>query len=528
MAVKQTFTSDTAQLEKAMAKIERMNTRLIEQNRKLAAGSRQASHKARSGFGGWIKGLAGVAAGYLSVRMAIQAVIRTIEDKEQRQREARDYSITVAEAQAMAIRNLGNVSGEAVDDFTRRMEKLAKETKPAGGLATIYQAASTGLSSSGADVDLTERAVRAAAKISPESAEGIDRLTQALLHLNKATGTRDAEKNLGFLLSIGQQAAVTDPAKIAQHLVPGVIGTSKYGGTATESGAILAAITQYMGDREGRKSATAGRNLAKQLAEFLPEETTYKYEKDRRGRARKVVDVEGTGLKSTMDRIKYLQEHPQARTQFLSGASFSSHADAPVKMLLGEMGLGQADPLEKILGAMPSPDEYSAQFRQQAANLARPSEQTVAAGQRGIDTTVEELQRSIGGMRDQLAGLYSDENMVKVLRASGAGWWSTFGSERMHEMKNLQGKGAGEYQMQVDLRRARLQAQGTPESIQQAQILKEHLADVARQENELKNAIREQTEQVTELLRDANRTAKRPQPAAVGANIHQHEETGAF
>jgi len=519
VAVKQTFTSDTTQLEKAMSKLERMNTRLIEQNRKLAAGSQGASRKARSGFGGWIKGLAGVAAGYLSVQTAIRAVIQEIKDKEQLENRSKNFAISVAEAQSDAIGNLGYVSGKAIDDFTARMKKLAKETKVKGGLATIYQSASTGLSSSGADVDLTEQAIRAAAKISPQNPEAIDRLTLAAIHLSKATGTLDAEKNLGFLIGVQSQSAVTEHEKIARNVLPGVMGVAKYGGSANEAGAIVATMTQYMVDVEGRKSATASRNLAEQLAAFLPEKTTYKYEKDRRGRARKVVDVEGTGLTSTMERIKHLQKNAEARTQFLGGASFGSQAMAPVKMLLGEMELGKAKPLEKYLAGIPKPEEYTAYFQQTAANMQRPFEQKIGKSERIVETTGEELMLTPSGRKRAADAIYSVENLDTTLQKAGVGGWArTYRAGQLRYARNIEGKSPqAAYEHAVKGTQIPGQRGGEFES-----------ANLKGLDKESKEILLKQLDLLEKMSKTILHGSPKAAQAAIDANLHQHGETGAL
>jgi len=50
MAIEQKFTTDTAELDKAYAKLAQQNTKLIEQNKRLGRQSRQASEEARSGM----------------------------------------------------------------------------------------------------------------------------------------------------------------------------------------------------------------------------------------------------------------------------------------------------------------------------------------------------------------------------------------------------------------------------------------------------------------------------------------------
>lgn len=367
---------------------------------------------------GMVGNLAKVALGYVGISQAISLVTRAIADKQEMENRSRDVTITVADAQIKALRNLGVVSDEEREDFVTRMRTLNAETQPAGGLPTIFAAASSGLSSSFGNVDATEAAIRASARIAPESAEEIEGITKALLHLGKATGTMDAEKNLGFMLGVSGQAAVTSPKLVAQNLVPAIIGVTGKGGTAQEAGAIVAAMTQGLADAVGAMSGTAAISIASQLKAFLPEEDLFKFSAD----GQRELDVAATGLASTLERIRFLQETPLAREEFLSKASFEQKAGTPIEQMLTGGEAPTALALESALKNIPKAADSAAIARDMIRGVNMPFEQGVAAGQRAMDSIVGQLEGTEIGQARASAGVFSAEQLDKVLSAAGMGY----------------------------------------------------------------------------------------------------------
>ena len=358
-----------------------------------------------------------MALGYIGISQAIRLVTSAIADKQEMEQRSLDFTLSVADAQIQALRNLGAVSDEERGDFLSRMRTLSAETEPAGGLTTILLAASSGLSSSFGNVDATEDAIRAAVGIAPESAAEIEGLTKALLNLGKATGTLDAEENLGFLLGVSGQSAVTSPKLVAQNLVPAIIGVTGKGGTAQEAGAIVAALTQGMADDLGAISGTAAISLAGQLRDFLPEEDSFKFNKGVRE-----LDVEGTGLAGALERIRFLQENPLAREEFLSKASFEQKAGTPIEQLLAGGDTTTAQALESALQNIPKAEDSAAIARDMIRGVNMPFEQRVAGGVRAQESTVEALEGTESGKRRAAEGLFSREALLEQLAAANMGF----------------------------------------------------------------------------------------------------------
>ncbi len=367
--------------------------------RQSTVNMREAGSAGKSAFGSNAVGqLRNMVAGYLGVSAAIRMVTASIADKQEVEKRSRDFTITAADAQIKALRNLGPVSDKERADFIKQIQKLSAETKPAGGLATIYSAASTGLSSSGGNVKATMAAVRAAARIAPESPEEITAISGALLHVGKATSTQDAMKNLGFLLGVGKSAAVTSTEKIATNLSPAIIGVTGFGGTAREGASVVSALTQGMADKEGRQSGTAAISLGKQLREALP------------------------ALGSTLERIRHMQGNPLAREEFLGGASFESKALIPIEQMLAGGQAPTAQFLEQALKAIPRAVDAAPIAKSMIRGVNQPFAQRVAGGQRALETGLEELDQSAAGRARAKAGDYSAENLDKLLAKTDMGW----------------------------------------------------------------------------------------------------------
>jgi hypothetical protein len=353
----------------------------------------------------WAGSLAGVAAGYLSIQTAIRGVVAALRDQEELRKRSRERTESISEAQAAALRNLGAVPEAQRAEFISRMEQLAQQTRVTGGVKTIYQAASMGLSASGGDVEATTRAIRTAAQIAPESAEELQAIAEALLHLGKATGTSNARENLGFLLGLGQQAAVTSMEKISRNLTPGVIGVRGYGGTAQEAGAILAALTQSMADPEGRKAATAAVNLAKQLDEYFRQHEMVTQATD-----------------STIEQIRFLQQHEAARLAFLEKATFETKAQVPVEQMLGvaERGEEARRRLEQALPKMVSGTAAERITDQMIKGLRQPLAQKVAETTRRREVAREALETgTTAGRMRAVTGAFNWEQLSEDLKAAG-------------------------------------------------------------------------------------------------------------
>jgi len=228
-----------------------------------------------------------------------------------------------------------------------------------------------------------------------------------LLHLSKATKTSDAKANLGFLLGLGQQAAVTSMEKISTNLTPGVIGVTGYGGTAQEAGAIVAGLTQGMADPEGRKAATASINLAKQLDAYFQENNLVTEQTD-----------------STIEQIRYMQQDATARAKFLGKASFETKAQVPVEQLLGVAERGDATRrfVDLALPKMVAGAQAAAIADDMIDGIRQPLEQRIAESTRKREAGRETLEAgTVGGKTAAVQAAYDWPKLSEDLKSAGVG-----------------------------------------------------------------------------------------------------------
>jgi len=407
-----------------------------------------ASERGGRGTAGWISRLAGVAAGYLSIQAAIQAVTREMESQDELRRQSRELAKELGDVQRETLVMLGPVPQKEREDFVKRMEALASELKPEGGLRTIYATMATALSAGGGKVPEAVAATREAARIAPQSAEAMTMISQALLHLGKATGTQDARENMGFLLGVAQQAAVTNMRDIAQYMSRGIIGVANIGGTAQEAGAIVAAITQAAPDPHGRIASTAAIGFAQQLDQYFAakrEELEAVAKRERGERLtrleREAVDkmlaaesaggylrVEAAKM-SPLQMIEYMRAHPEIRAEFMAGFSTEKITTAPIEQILGVTGRGDVGYryLQQALPMMVKGEEAAKLYEQMLRGIDSIFDQGVSKIVRHQEETRDVLRAlTPGGRQRVLEAPFTREELMKDLAAAGVGQWRRF------------------------------------------------------------------------------------------------------
>ncbi len=272
-----------------------------------------------------IAGGAGLAAAWRVVTAEINASI------EARNRAAQE-SMSVADAQAAALRNLGAETPEERDKFLGDIKTMSGET----GVEEkkLFLLASDALSARGnLPIEQAMSAIRLGAQTAPDDVTGAGRaITGAALDISKISGAT-AEQATGFMMKTGQMARVTDTGKLAQTLPAALTAGAAHESDLATSGALYAALTGGMGNFTGQKSSTAMINFLTKLDEFLPDEA------------------------STSARISKLQQDPSLQRKFLEDSGgFEAAAQAPIEQIISGQG-PTADAYRDFAGRMPSLDE---------------------------------------------------------------------------------------------------------------------------------------------------------------------------
>jgi len=438
-------------IRETMTAQERYNAKLKDLDRLLAAGAigqreharatrqardemERAEDSGRRAFGPqaltWVRNIAGALGLVGGVAGAVAVVRREYEALIETQRRAKDTSMTAADAQVKMLRNLGATTDKERDAFLKQISEISAVTGIKG--AGLYTGASTAVSARGSlSMDTALSAIRESARLVPENAEEGAQVAGAALDIAKVSGVGDARANMAMLMAIAKTARVTDIGQIARNVAPGVIGIAARGDQEREAGALWSAITQASGEQRGEMATTGAIQLANQLAEFLPEKATYNWEaqeggvwdpatgtfKDTKAQKR-VLDRAATGLRSTLERIRYVQQHPEALEQVWGQASFEQKMKAPIYQVLSGQGQGAAA-YDEFLKTIPRVEQATAIYEQKlAVQRGTPLQQT-AALQRGIEAVAQRVQvANQPGARRAVVR----EQMENLLRDAGMGW----------------------------------------------------------------------------------------------------------
>ncbi len=331
---------------------------------------------------------------------AICAVVRAEYDNLlQRQKTAADKQIDTAGAQRLAIMNLGT-------DKTYSADKLSQEIGGMSGLTGVsqkdlYAATASSLSARGnLSVKDSLDAVQTAATLIPDDPGGLSTLAGSLLDLQKKSGG-SSKQNAGMMIGGMQASRVVNMQSYAKNVIPAVFQLQDFGDTQQESMALMATLTQSMGDVEGSTAGTASIQLAKQLQQALPK------------------------MKSTTERIRYLQSEQGAglRKKLLGSGKTAGTLVGEAKAYTTYQGLlsGNADSTQRQLyetsfGAVPTADQGEAIFNNTLSSVNSQGIQQTAKVSRALGTAAERAS-----MRDLQGGMSgaTREGLQKLLQAQG-------------------------------------------------------------------------------------------------------------
>ena len=313
------WTTDDKAMQQALARQQREIAKLREEMRKTSDESTKGSEKSNKGFEKGITNLAGMVAGYVSLRTVIQAVTQEQERQLRLGKELEQLARPGAVASAALNMNIvGLTSAEktmvhrAVGDFVGMGVSPADARNAIGGA----------ISSKG---NLTPAEAlefpRAAFKALPLAAQGPTamQMTQGAQGLALATGQTDPEANFGFLFSVAQQASITDQKYIAQNVTRAVLGPVgpgvEKGGAAPETaGAVFATLSTAMNDTTGDQSRTATIAFFKKMKAFS-----------------KAKEIQGT----PREVIAQLQADPALAAEFIGdGQGFEAVAQGAITAIL--------------------------------------------------------------------------------------------------------------------------------------------------------------------------------------------------
>lgn len=334
--------------------------------------------------------------------------------------------LTVDQSRAVVRRNLSGSSDAEIKDVASTAIQIADKT----GISEVFinQALADSLSASGVNIPASKKAVRAAARISPDTPEDIKQIAGTLLDLSKVTKTNDGLANLGYLSAVGAAGRVVDAKAQATNIAPGIIGTLPFGGNAKDSGSLFAALSNAGADSQGQLTGTAIIQFARQIEAF--DKKTAAFDSDTLG-----------------GRVSALQGNQKLAEAFLSKASFAGKAVGPIRQLLTDAKSNAALQYAANLKDLPELEGLSARGQRaiDVLSIANPLQVTAQRG-RTLSRFAEGLQAQRAS--DQLSTAEID-NVKVILQELGG---TALGTDAGLFLSRLDGDGITTSEVQGSLR----------------------------------------------------------------------------
>ncbi len=277
--------------------------------------------------------------------LSVHKILATITEELRLQQELVDKKnatqLSVSASRNVLLRNLVGQTPETIAGVQDAVSKISD--KSGVSEVAINQAMAETLSATNVNVELSQALVGYAAQFLADRPSQIGEFAGSLGDITRVTGSNDPTVALGLLAQVGQASRVVNPKSQAENIAPALIGTLPYGGDASTSGALFAALSTGAADVTGQKTRTATINFVESLDEQVKKAAAGE---DAPEWATK---MSGMGLRG---RIAYLQ----------------SHRDV-AELLLPDLNFGRAT--HKGPGRQLLLDPESAVARDYAANLER-------------------------------------------------------------------------------------------------------------------------------------------------------------
>lgn len=306
-----TMSGDEARLFNAMKKV-------VDQQEKMNNKFKEGWKASKSAGDSVVSSLQSIALQYVSIQGALQVANGLAAEFAKLQDAAAQSTQKVAASQTNALKNLqgltylqkqGLLTGD-VADIQRQTGFPNREM--------LVEAIGAGISAGGSQEEVLS-AVKAAARLNVNTPEQMQTAAAGAIDLARATGIRDAEKNLGFLLTTGAVSRVESADKLANSLakalgsamqtVPGQSPEE----AARESAALFATLNKAANDKQGDSTSTALITLAAYVRK-----------------------IAGDRADTLSGRIQAIQSDPGLRAEFLKNLPGEAAFKLPFEMLVTE------------------------------------------------------------------------------------------------------------------------------------------------------------------------------------------------
>lgn len=400
------------QLKKKLISQKAYDIELANQNELLrTAQEEQAGFTAggTSGLGQMLSQLTGVGSVVGGLAAAAGVLRSEYENLIESQKTAADKQLDTASAQRSAIFALGDDKDLSIED----MNKSAEETALKRGISKkrVYEVYANALSARGS-LSAAEAIKSSDTALAVAPFEGAMELGGSLLDMKNRFGGTDREL-MGLNLATQQASRVKDAASFAKNVVPTITQLGAYGDTAQTAAAIPAALSTAMNDLEGRQSATASEQLAKQLEQMFPKQG-----------------------KNTSERLAYVQNNPAAYKKFWAKASFESGAYKAMRELTAGGDNVTKRNYATALATIPDMQGGGEYYDKMIGRVDEQSLQKTSA----IDRQHKGLAE-VGSLHNEAGARASiaREGLDKSLQSTGAWWLTRFMTARQQDFNEFTG-----------------------------------------------------------------------------------------
>lgn len=266
--------------------------KLIQKQAQVNKGFEDGEKKSKRGGDTAAKSFSKLAMQYVSLQAAMQVVNNMSAEFARLQDASLQKTKELAASQTDAIKNLQGLTYlQKKSLMTTDVEGIQKKTG-FPSRAMLSDAIGAGISAGGTPEEVLS-AVEAAARLNINTPEKMQTTAAGAIDMARATGIREAEKNLGLLLTTGSVSRVESSDKLANSLGKTIGSTmstvpdSDRELAGREAAALFSVLNKAANDKQGEPTATATTSLAIFLRKLVPEVSTLS------GRLEKIANDEG-------------------------------------------------------------------------------------------------------------------------------------------------------------------------------------------------------------------------------------------
>ncbi len=368
-----------------MAKAVKAGSLSMEDAQRTAAKMRQkldeAGDSSRKMFGeNALSSLKSYVLGMASVGTAVSVVRNEIELMRAEAERVTQAQLGAGASRAYLKRNIAVLGHDQAVKYEARAERLAAELS----LPQTYvdTALAQAFSASGGDVEDSFAQARVAGRFLKTAPGEIGAFAGSLGDIAKATGDRDALRNLGFLLKVGAFSRVADAQQQAKN-IPAALGSAKtFGATAEQGGALFAALSIAASDYEGDVTKTATITANESLRNFF----------DAKVKGKK---FKAEAVDTFDERLAVLRANPKLAREFVGMAEFGrAQTRGPLEEFFTDPNSLIARKYTEFVGSFGTPGQQRTLAESTLGYLDEGRLAATGATERAINAKVEQFQLS--------------------------------------------------------------------------------------------------------------------------------------